>query len=166
MHSGRYSCLRKSHLGGLSNEPDIHRQGTTHTAVTPLDLVKCRRQVDPQLYKSNVQAWRTIGSAEGIRGIFTGWGPTFVGYSVQGAGKYGFYEYFKHLYSELAGEEASTKYKTTLYLAASASAEFIADVGLCPFEAVKVRMQTTIPPTFTGTMQGISSIRAKEGTAG
>lgn len=113
-----------------------------------------------------MQAWRTIGSAEGIRGIFTGWGPTFVGYSVQGAGKYGFYEYFKHLYAGLAGEENAAKYKTLLFLSASASAEFIADLGLCPFEAVKVRMQTTIPPAFTGTMQGISSITGKEGVAG
>ena len=113
-----------------------------------------------------MQAWRTIGNAEGFRGIFTGWGPTFVGYSVQGAGKYGFYEYFKHLYSELAGEENAAKYKTTLFLTASASAEFIADLGLCPFEAVKVRMQTTIPPAFTGTFQGINYITAKEGTAG
>ena len=101
-----------------------------------------------------------------MRGIFTGLGPTFVGYSVQGAGKYGFYEYFKHLYSELAGEENAKKYKTVLFLTASASAEFIADVGLCPFEAVKVRMQTTMPPAFTGTFQGISAITAKEGTAG
>jgi solute carrier family 25 (mitochondrial phosphate transporter), member 3 len=154
------------HIEKPSNIIDIASQGITHTAVTPLDLVKCRRQVDPKLYRSNVQAWRTIGSAEGFRGIFTGWSPTFFGYSVQGAGKYGFYEYFKHLYSELAGEEAAAKYKTTLYLSASASAEFIADIGLCPFEAVKVRMQTTIPPTFTGTFQGISAVKAKEGIAG
>lgn len=129
-------------------------------------MVKCRRQVDPNLYKGNWEAWKKIGKAEGVRGIFTGWGPTFVGYSVQGAGKYGFYEYFKHLYTQLAGEENAAQYKTVLFLTASASAEFIADVGLCPFEAVKVRMQTTIPPTFTGTFQGISSITAKEGTAG
>ena len=118
------------------------------------------------MYKSNFQAWRLIGGAEGIRGIFTGWAPTFFGYSVQGAAKYGFYEYFKHLYSELAGEENAKKYKTAIYLAGSASAEFIADVGLCPFEAVKVRMQTTIPPAFTGTFQGINAIKAKEGVAG
>jgi len=140
--------------------------GTTHTAVTPLDLVKCRRQVDPNLYKGNFEAWGKIGRAEGFRGIFTGWGPTFIGYSVQGAGKYGFYEYFKHLYATFAGEETAAKYKTSLYLAASASAEFIADIGLCPFEAVKVRMQTTIPPAFTGTWQGINAVTSKEGVAG
>ena len=42
-------------------------------------------------------------------------------------------------YSDLAGEEAAKKYQTLIYLAGSASAEFIADIALCPFEAVKVR---------------------------
>ena len=41
-------------------------------------------------------------------------------------------------YSDLAGEEAAKKYQTLIFLAGSASAEFIADVALCPFEAVKV----------------------------
>jgi hypothetical protein len=58
-------------------------QGPTHTAVTPLDLVKCRRQVDPKMYKGNFEAWGKIGRAEGFRGIMTGWGPTFAGYSVR-----------------------------------------------------------------------------------
>jgi solute carrier family 25 phosphate transporter 3 len=51
-------------------------------------------------------------------------------------------------------------------LTASASAEFIADVALCPFEAIKVRMQTTIPPDVKGTFSGISSVVAKEGVSG
>ena len=57
-------------------------QGLTHTAVTPLDLIKCRRQVDPMLYKSNLQAYNKIRAVEGLRGVFTGWSPTFFGYSV------------------------------------------------------------------------------------
>ncbi|KAF7117819.1 hypothetical protein CNMCM5793_007122 [Aspergillus hiratsukae] len=140
--------------------------GLTHTAVTPLDLVKCRRQVDPQLYKSNIEAWRLIRSAEGIRGVFTGWSPTFFGYSAQGAFKYGGYEFFKKFYSDLVGPERAHKWKTSVYLAASASAELIADVALCPFEAVKVRTQTTIPPEFKGTFSGISQLVDKEGVAG
>lgn len=140
--------------------------GLTHTAVTPLDLVKCRRQVDSKLYSGNFDGWRKIARADGLRGIFTGWSPTFFGYSVQGAVKYGGYEYFKKLYADLAGEENARKYKTGLYLAASASAEFFADIGLCPFEAVKVRMQTTIPPFATGTFNGISKIVSSEGTGG
>ena len=84
----------------------------------------------------------------------------------QGAFKYGGYEFFKTFYSNLAGEQNAYKYKTSLYLTASASAEFIADIALCPFEAVKVRMQTTIPPFASGTFSGISTITAKEGTGG
>ncbi|GIK01298.1 hypothetical protein Aspvir_005331 [Aspergillus viridinutans] len=140
--------------------------GLTHTAVTPLDLIKCRRQVDSQLYKSNIEAFRVIRSAEGVRGVFTGWSPTFFGYSAQGAFKYGGYEFFKKFYSDLVGQERAHKWKTSLYLAASASAELIADVALCPFEAVKVRTQTTIPPEFKGTFSGISQLVGKEGVAG
>jgi solute carrier family 25 (mitochondrial phosphate transporter), member 3 len=80
-----------------------------------------------------------IYSKEGLRGVFFGWTPTFVGYSLQGAGKYGFYEVFKNLYGD---KLAPNMNKTVVYLAASASAEFLADIALCPLEAIKVRMQT------------------------
>jgi solute carrier family 25 phosphate transporter 3 len=125
--------------------------------------VKCRRQVDPSLYKSNVQAWRTIAATEGFGGIFTGFGATLIGYSFQGAGKYGFYEVFKKKYADIVGEENATKYKTGLFLAASASAEFFADILLCPWEAVKVRTQTTIPPFASSFIDGYKKIVATEG---
>ncbi|KAF4121355.1 solute carrier family 25 (mitochondrial phosphate transporter), member 3 [Geosmithia morbida] len=140
--------------------------GLTHTAVTPLDLVKTRRQVDPKLYTGNFQAWGKVYRGEGLRGIFTGWSPTLFGYSAQGAFKYGWYEYFKKTYSDAAGPEAAAKYKTGLYLAASASAEFLADIALCPFEAVKVRSQGSIPSPYRGTLDGIRSIVAAEGWGG
>ena len=60
----------------------------------------------------------------------------------------------------------AVRYKTWIYLAGSASAEFFADIGLCPFEAVKVRMQTTIPPFAKGTFDGISKIVSSEGIGG
>ncbi len=41
-------------------------------------------------------------------------------------------------------QEYSYLYRTSLYLAASASAEFFADIALAPMEAVKVRVQTGI----------------------
>lgn len=134
--------------------------------MTPLDLVKTRRQVDSKLYTSNFQAWSKIYRGEGLRGILTGWSPTFLGYSAQGAFKYGWYEFFKKTYADLAGEENATKYKTGLYLAASASAEFLADIALCPLEAVKVRMQGTMPNPYTGTMHGLRTITAAEGYGG
>ncbi len=125
--------------------------------------VKCRRQVDPTIYKSNISAWRTIWRGEGLRGIFFGWTPTLVGYSLQGMGKYGFYEGFKYLYGERLFPNAN---KTAVYLAASASAEFFADIALCPLEAIKVRMQTTLPPYASSLREGWSKVVAKEGYSG
>jgi len=141
--------------------------GLTHAFVTPLDLVKCRRQADKSIYKGNFDGWKKIWTTEGgIRGIYTGVGPTLVGYSVQGSFKYGFYEYFKKTYSDMAGPEAAHKYKDAIYLAGSASAEFLADMAFVPFEAVKVRMQTTIPPYANSIVDGMQKFAAKEGGYG
>merc|ERR1719430_568458 len=125
--------------------------GITHTAVVPLDLVKCRIQVDPGKYKGIFQAGRLTIAEEGVRGLSKGWAPTAIGYSMQGVCKFGFYEVFKVLYSNMIGEENTYLYRTTLYLAASASAEFFADIALAPMEAVKVRVQTQ--PGFANTLR-------------
>jgi len=102
---------------------------------------------------------------QGLRGFFRGWAPTLVGYSAQGAFKYGFYEYFKKYYSDIAGPEYATKYKTLIYLAGSASSELIADVALCPFEAVKVRVQTQ-PGFARGLADGLPKLVRTEGVSG
>ncbi|XP_045147688.1 phosphate carrier protein, mitochondrial-like [Echinops telfairi] len=116
--------------------------GLTHTAIVPLDLVKCRMQVDPHKYKSIVSGFRVTVQEDGVRGLARGWAPTFFGYSMQGLFKFGLYEAFKIRYAELLGEERAYLWRTGLYLAASASAEFFADVALAPMEAAKVRVQT------------------------
>ena len=54
--------------------------GLTHIAVVPLDLVKCCMQVDPQKYKDI-----------SFCGLAKGWALTFIGYSLQGLCKFGFY---------------------------------------------------------------------------
>ncbi|OZJ04686.1 hypothetical protein BZG36_02542 [Bifiguratus adelaidae] len=140
--------------------------GPTHSLVTPLDLVKCRRQVDPKIYTSNLQGWKQIIKSEGFGGVFTGVGPTFIGYSLQGMGKYGFYEVFKYQYAQMVGEDTARNYRTSLYLAASASAEFIADILLCPMEALKVRMQTEIPPYAKSVGEGFNKLKNAEGLHG
>ncbi|KAL8745803.1 MAG: hypothetical protein Q9190_002112, partial [Brigantiaea leucoxantha] len=125
--------------------------------------IKCRRQVSPTTYSSNLSGFRTILRSEGVRGLFFGWPPTFIGYSFQGAGKYGFYEVFKNLYGDRWFPSAN---KTLVYLSASASAEFLADIALCPFEAVKVRMQTTLPPFARTMREGFGKVVGKEGVGG
>lgn len=141
--------------------------GPTHSSVAPLDLVKCRLQVNPTLYKSNLDGWKSIIGNEGLRKVFTGIGATFIGYSLQGAGKYGGYEYFKHFYTNnLVNPELAKRHLTSVYLAASATAEFFADILLCPFEAIKVRQQTTIPPFCNNVFQGLSKVYSLEGLSG
>jgi len=139
--------------------------GITHTAVVPLDLVKCRIQVDPGKYKGVFQAGALTIREDGVRGLSKGWAPTCIGYSMQGLCKFGFYEVFKILYGNMIGEEKSYLYRTSLYLAASASAEFFADIALAPMEAVKVRMQTQ--PGFANTLrEGFPKIMQGEGISG
>ncbi|GBP96186.1 Phosphate carrier protein, mitochondrial [Eumeta japonica] len=68
-------------------------------------------------------------------------------------------------YANILGEENAYLYRTWLYLAASASAEFFADIALAPFEAAKVKIQTT--PGFANTMrEAMPRIAKEEGITG
>lgn len=122
--------------------------GLTHTAITPLDVVKCNMQVNPTKFKGLVPGLKLIAAEEGAAALFKGWVPTALGYSAQGMFKFGLYEYFKDTYSTLAGEENAHKYRGMIYLAGSASAELFADVALCPMEMIKVKVQTSPAGTF------------------
>lgn len=117
--------------------------GLTHTAVVPLDVAKCKMQVFPTKYTGLKSGVRTIMAEEGAGGLVLGWAPTFIGYSLQGLFKFGLYEVFKDFYGTMAGEEVMAKSKGPVWLAASASAEFFADIALCPMEMVKVKIQTS-----------------------
>uniref|UniRef100_A0A7N2KZA9 Uncharacterized protein n=1 Tax=Quercus lobata TaxID=97700 RepID=A0A7N2KZA9_QUELO len=124
-----------------------------------------RMKIDPAKYKSISSGFGVLYKDQGFKGFFRGWVPTLLGYSAQGACKYGFYEFFKYYYSDLAGPENAAKYKTLIYLAGSASAEVIADVALCPFEAVKVRVQTQ-PGFARGLSDGLPKFVKSEGYGG
>ena len=116
--------------------------GLTHTAIVPLDVMKCKKQIDPTFSK---------GMLDGIAKVRTngwttlGWSPTLLGYSLQGLGKFGFYEIFKDVYKNIVGAENADKYKKVGWSVASGSAEIIADCLLCPWEAVKLKIQLSRP---------------------
>jgi len=98
-----------------------------------------------------------------MSGFTVGWLPTYIGYSCQGFGKFGFYEIFKDVFKGTVGPENAVKYQTIGFAVSSASAEFIADMMLCPMEAIKVKMQTSTPvgsfPTSLGA--AIAHIKAE-----
>ena len=124
-------------------------------------------QVNKEKYKSLGNGFKVTVADGGTRALFLGWAPTAIGYTAQGICKFGFYELFKNVYSGMLGEENTYLYRTSLYLAASASAEFFADIALSPMESCKVRMQTSLPGTFPTTLRGAApKIYAEEGLNG
>ncbi|KAJ5642204.1 mitochondrial phosphate carrier protein [Penicillium lividum] len=135
----------------------------THGAATPLDVVKTRIQLDPATYnRGMIGGFKQVIQSEGAGALLTGFGPTAAGYFIQGALKFGGYEFFKQQSVNYLGLESATNNRTAVYLASSAAAEFVADIGLCPLEATRIRLVSQ--PTFaTGLMSGFSKILKEEG---
>jgi solute carrier family 25 phosphate transporter 3 len=92
------------------------------------------------MYSGVGDGFNKIKSSQGLGGFTLGWLPTLVGYSAQGFGKFGFYEIFKDVYRTAAGDN-EPKYRTVGFALSSACAEFIADILLCPWEAVSTQFE-------------------------
>ncbi|KXX75498.1 Mitochondrial phosphate carrier protein [Madurella mycetomatis] len=135
----------------------------THGALTPVDVVKTRIQLDPATYNNGmIGGFRKVIQNEGAGALLTGVGPTFAGYFLQGALKFGGYEFFKQQSINYLGYENASKYRTGVYLASSAAAEFFADIALCPLEATRIRLVSE--PTFaSGLVSGFGKMLRQEG---
>lgn len=139
--------------------------GTSHVLITPLDVLKVKMQVYPCKYRSILGGFQLLWTEHGLTGLWKGWGGKLYGYSAQGACRFGLYEYFKKSYCDIAGANHIERYKTLIYLAGSASAQIIADVALCPFEAVKVRVQAQ-PGFARGLFDGFPRMYSSGGISG
>jgi len=118
-------------------------------------------QVDPVRYPNMMGGLRMVYKEGGVRALFKGWAPTAIGYSMQGAGKFGLYEVFKDFYATMLGEENSYQYRGLVFAVASGSAEFFADIMLCPMEMTKVKVQTSPSGTFpTALVPALAEMRA------
>ncbi|KAL1898924.1 mitochondrial phosphate carrier protein [Sporothrix stenoceras] len=135
----------------------------THGALTPVDVVKTRIQLEPTVYnKGMIGGFRQVIQNEGAGALLTGIGPTFAGYFLQGAFKFGGYEFFKKKHIDYLGLETASKYRTAVYLGSSALAEFFADIALCPLEATRIRLVSQ--PTYaSGLISGFSKMLSTEG---
>jgi solute carrier family 25 phosphate transporter 3 len=87
-----------------------------------------------------------IYAQEGATGLFRGVGPTAVAYWLQTSTKYSLYELIKDKLSTTTSskDEGTALNRSLVYVTAAASAEAIADIFMCPFEMLKVKMQTNI----------------------
>ncbi|KAJ6395407.1 hypothetical protein OIU77_020624 [Salix suchowensis] len=146
---------------GLCAAGGMLSAGTTHLAITPLDVLKVNMQANPIKYNSILSGFSTLLKEQGPSSLWRGWSGKLFGYGVQGGCKFGLYEYFKRLYSDVLMYQN----RSFVFFLSSASAQVFADVALCPFEAVKVRVQTQ--PTFAkGLADGFPKLYKAEGLTG
>lgn len=138
----------------------------THGAMTPIDVVKTRIQLEPTVYnKGMFGSFSQIIRNEGAGALLTGLGPTCLGYFLQGGFKFGGYELFKKQIVDSIGMKTAQENRMSVYLGASALAEFFADIALCPLEATRIRLVSQ--PTFAnGLLGGFSRIAREEGLGG
>jgi len=107
----------------------------SHGITTPIDVIKTRMQQYPELYTRGVwQAAKDIVASHGIGFLLAGLGPTIVGYGLEGALKFGFYESCKVILLH------ATPYVFINLLMASVIAGAIASVVLCPMEEARIKM--------------------------
>lgn len=86
-----------------------------------------------------VSGFKTVIAEEGAGALATGLGATAVGYFIQGLFKFGGVELFKINLAKSLGDQKAWDNRNAIYLASAAIAEFIADIFLCPLEAVRIR---------------------------
>jgi solute carrier family 25 phosphate transporter 3 len=139
IHDNNYysTCL----LGGVLSSSNRWFQ-------IPLDVVKCNMQVSPEKYTGMTMGLRMLWREEGLRGMFKGLGPTAAAYALQTGTKYGLYEVLKDEFSTALGEDLAYEYRGAIYVTAAGCAEACASVLMCPFEMLKVRVQTSPRGTF------------------
>ncbi|KAF8011216.1 hypothetical protein BT93_J1736 [Corymbia citriodora subsp. variegata] len=140
--------IRGGHYYGICAMGGVLSAGTTHL-------------VHPIKYNSIYSCFTTLLREQGPSAFWRGWATKFFGYGAQGGCRFGLYEYFKRVYSDvLVGSNRSL-----IFFLSSASAEAFANVALCPFEAVKIRVQ--VQPHFAkGLVDGFPKVYASEGLLG
>lgn len=157
-------------LGGIAS------CGLTHFAVTPIDMVKCNKQNNPARFnKGMLGNMKILSDIKGPSALMRGWSPTLVGYSFQGLGKFGLNDFFKFKYAQLLGDDFKANNPKIFYALCSGSAEFFADMLLCPWETVKLKVQTVqigdwLEGKSNGYAKGLSDgfpkVLAEEGAGG
>jgi len=133
----------------------------THGALTPVDVVKTRIQLDPVKYNQGfIGGFRQVIAGEGAGALLTGLAPTAQGYFIQGWFKFGGVEFFKINITSAIGEQKAWDNRNSIYLLSSAMAEFCADIFLCPFEACRIRLVSQ--PDYAESMAGCAARMSKE----
>jgi solute carrier family 25 phosphate transporter 3 len=136
----------------------------THGGACPIDVVKTRMQLDPELSALGMTgtAQRIIKN-EGAAALATGMTATAFGYFVQGWFKFGGFEFFKVNLAKSYGDQGAWDNRFMLNSLAAACAEFIADIFLCPLEATRIRQVSDAEMAKLSLPGAASAIAAKDG---
>jgi solute carrier family 25 phosphate transporter 3 len=135
--------------------------GSLKMVISQLAFCFCNLQYNQGL----IGGFRQIIAEEGAMALTTGLGATAFGYFIQGWFKFGGVEFFKIQAASYLGPQGAWDNKTGIYMVSAACAEFIADIFLCPLEAVRIRAVSD--PTFCdGLVDGFSKIAKTEGIGG
>lgn len=108
----------------------------------PVDVIKERLQVQHagghQNYEGGADALRKIWSAEGVGGIYKGYGATMMSFGPFSALYFLFYEKFK---AALKHENSWVEIPTTWLVVSSSAAGAIASFLTSPLDLAKLRLQ-------------------------
>jgi solute carrier family 25 phosphate transporter 3 len=129
----------------------------SHGITTPIDVVKTKIQTNPSKYKGGMlKAAKEIVAEEGPGYLLAGLGPTVVGYGLEGAAKFGFYESLKPISMKAIDNKA------VAFLVASIVAGAVASILLCPMESTRIRLVTD-PKFASGLITGLPKLIKEEG---
>jgi solute carrier family 25 (mitochondrial phosphate transporter), member 3 len=112
-------------------------------ALTPIDFIKTAMQANPNQYASFADGFFVVFREHGVSGLYRGFTPTVLAYTTQSGTKYATYEYLKYSLHENASPEFAAQHKTLIYMFSAGCAEAFADVLMCPWEMLKLKVQTT-----------------------
>jgi hypothetical protein len=89
--------------------------------------------VDPAFARQSLlSGGRAIVRKEGPSALLTGFGPTAVGYFVQGGAKFAGYEFWKKRFVSTAGDkDTAVRYRTAIYLGAASVGESVSSSCDC-----------------------------------
>lgn len=133
----------------------------SHAIPVPIDVVKTRKQVDPAYCDLTMPvALRKLVATEGWSSLLVGLGPTFWGYFVEGAVKFGVYEILKPWLGLLVTNQWLN------FVACAAVSGCAAAVMLCPMEALRIRLVAEPAYAAQGWLKGGVRMVQREGMSG
>lgn len=130
----------------------------SRTAIAPLERTRMQMIADPGRYSTMSSCLRDVWQHEGIRGLWRGNTLNVARIAPQGAIAFYAKDYFKKLFQGV--NSRATPLQT---LGASMASGICCQTAVYPLDVIRTRLTTT-PHLYTGLLNGLKTIVAKEGS--